>query len=97
MAAFIVFLREKTSNADEMETYSKVALPTLVGRPANPRAFYGKLAVLEGPNFEGAVILEFPSMDDARSWYDSPEYQAAAVHRKLGSTFRVFIIEGVKT
>jgi hypothetical protein len=41
MAAFIVFLREETSNEDEMETYSKVALPTLAGRPVNPRAFYG--------------------------------------------------------
>ena len=96
MSAFIVFMRESTSNAEELEIYAKLALPTLEGRSARPRAFYGKLDVLEGPEFEGAVILEFPSVEEARSWYHSPEYQAAALHRKASSTFRIFIVEGVK-
>jgi uncharacterized protein (DUF1330 family) len=95
MPAFIVFIRESTSNKAEMEIYGNLARPTLAGRPAQPRAFYGKLDVLEGPIFEGAVILEFSSTEEANSWYQSPEYQAAAEHRKLASRFRVFIAEGV--
>ena len=97
MAAYIVFLREGTSNEEEMEVYTQLALPTLHGRDVNPRAFYGQLDVLEGPTFEGAVILEFPSASEAKTWYRSPEYQAAAEHRRAGATFRVFIVEGTRS
>ena len=96
MSAFIVFMRESTSDPEELEIYGKLALPTLEGRSVKPRAFYGQLDVLEGPEFEGAVILEFPSVEEAHSWYHGPEYQAAALHRKASSVFRVFIVEGVK-
>ncbi len=96
MPAFIVFIRENTSSEAEMEVYGKLALPTLAGRPATPLAFYGKLDVLEGPEFDGAVILEFSSMEEAKAWYESPEYQAAAEHRKAASLFRVFIVDGKK-
>ncbi len=95
MTAYVIFLREKTTNEDELKTYSQLALPTLGGHPVTPLAFYGTLQVLEGPAFEGAVVLAFPSIAEARAWYDSPAYQAAAVHRRAGSDFRVFIVEGV--
>jgi uncharacterized protein (DUF1330 family) len=97
MTAYVVFTRESTANQQEMETYTGLALPTLKGRPVTPRAFYGALDVLEGPPFEGAVVLEFPSMADAQAWYHSPEYQAAAKHRHAGATYRVFIVDGVAT
>jgi uncharacterized protein (DUF1330 family) len=94
MAAYVIFVREHTTNEQELKTYTELALPTLSGRPVTPRAFYGALDVLEGPTFEGAVILEFPSTAEARDWYDSPAYQAAVKHRHAGSTYRVFIVEG---
>ena len=95
MAAYIVFMRGSTFDEKEMETYTKLALPTLKGRNATPLAFYGKLEIVEGPMFEGAVVLKFPSVQEAQEWYRSPEYQAAAEHRKSGATFAVFIVEGV--
>lgn len=94
MPAYLVFLRESTSIEEEMETYTKLALPTLQGRNATPRAFYGALEVLEGPPLEGAVILEFPSALEAKSWYESAPYQAAATHRKAGAKFSIFLVEG---
>jgi uncharacterized protein (DUF1330 family) len=95
MAAYIVYTRERTTNQAELDTYAKLAVPTLKGYPATPRAFYGKLDVLEGPPFEGAVIIEFPTMAEAHEWFDSPAYQAAVKHRMAGSVYRVFIVEGV--
>ena len=95
MPAYIVFTRESTSNEEELKTYSGLALPTLQGRPVTPLAFYGALDVLEGPPFEGAVVLEFPSVAEAKDWYNSPDYQAAAKHRKAGSTYRVFLVDGL--
>jgi uncharacterized protein (DUF1330 family) len=94
MPAYVVFTRENTIDAQEMESYTKLAKPTLSQHPGTPLAFYGRLDVLEGPDFEGAVVLEFPSMDEARAWYDSPEYQAAVKHRQAGANYRVFIVEG---
>lgn len=41
------------------------------------------------------VILEFPSMEQARRWYDSPEYAHARDVRQAHSTGRLFIVEGV--
>jgi uncharacterized protein (DUF1330 family) len=95
MTAYVIYLHEKTTNEDELKTYSQLALPTLGGHPVTPLAFYGALQVLEGPAFEGAVMLAFPSIAEARAWYESPAYQAAALHRRAGSDFRVFIVEGV--
>ncbi len=96
MSAYVIFIRESMSDEREFETYTKLALPTLEGRPVTPLAFYGALEIMEGPVFEGAVVLEFPSVKDAQEWYYSPEYQAAAKHRKAGSEYRVFIVEGKK-
>ncbi len=95
MPAYIVFTRESTSNEQELKTYSALAFPTLKDRAVKPLAFYGAVDVLEGAGFEGAVIFEFPTVADARDWYDSPAYQAAAKHRKAGSNYRVFIVDGV--
>jgi uncharacterized protein (DUF1330 family) len=41
------------------------------------------------------AIAEFPSLEDARRWYDSPAYQTAAQHRFRGATYRGLIVEGV--
>jgi len=40
------------------------------------------------------VIIEFPSIAAARTWYASPEYQAALKLRLAHSTGRVIITEG---
>lgn len=49
---------------------------------------------LEGAQPEGTVTLEFPSTAAARAWYDSPAYQAVAVHRLKGATYSVALVEG---
>lgn len=41
------------------------------------------------------VILEFPSMEQARRWYDSTEYTKAKAIRQAHSIGRLFIVEGV--
>ncbi|MDF0487990.1 DUF1330 domain-containing protein [Sphingomonas sp. H39-1-10] len=58
-------------------------------------AFYGAADALEGPAPDGVVVLEFPSVEEARAWYQSPGYQAALQHRLKAATYRVIITEGV--
>ncbi len=40
------------------------------------------------------VITEFPSLAQARAWYDSVEYTKARAVRQANSVGRLFIIEG---
>ena len=78
MATYIVFTRESTRDAAELETYSQQVGDTLTGHPVTVLAAYGRHEVLEGPDVEGVVILEFPSFDEAAAWYDQPRLSPGA-------------------
>ncbi|WP_430009521.1 DUF1330 domain-containing protein [Methylophaga lonarensis] len=95
MTAYVVIVRERTTDLDELTLYREKAPLARDGHAVTPVAFYGPHEVLEGTNFEGAAILRFPTVEEARAWYHSPAYEAARVHRQKGSDSRVFIIEGV--
>ena len=41
------------------------------------------------------VVLEFPSMAQARNWYHSPEYQQALAIRLKTANSKVIFVEGV--
>jgi len=56
----------------------------------------GEIEVREGdPGISRLVVLEFPDMDAARTFYDSPEYRAILPHRWENSTATLFLAEGV--
>ena len=95
MSAYLVFTRDKTVDQQEMDAYAKEASATLAGHPAKPLAFYGAHQDLEGPSTEGIVIIEFPTIDDAKAWYNSPSYRQAREHRFKGATYRVTLVQGV--
>lgn len=95
MSAYIVFIREKTIDESELETYWQKAPAAMQGQPIRALAAYGHHVTLEGPDVEGVVIAEFPTVEEARAWYDSPAYQAAAQHRFRGAVYRGLIVEGV--
>ncbi len=88
MAAYAVFIRQSTHNPDELATYSEKVGATLSGHPVSVLAAYGRQEVLEGPEVEGVVILEFPTIDAAKAWYDSPAYREVRQHRFRGADYR---------
>ncbi len=51
--------------------------------------------VLEGPpTTKRIVVIEFPSMADARAFYDSPDYVRARAIRAEASTAQLVVIDG---
>lgn len=94
MSAYVVFIREHTTDAAEMEQYARTAPAARTGHDITRLAFYGKLDVLEGAPTEGVAILRFPDMAAARAWYDSPAYQEARQHRLKGAQYRLLLVEG---
>ena len=54
----------------------------------------GKVASLEGEPTKRIVMIEFPSMEQAQAWYDSPAYRELRPIRHKSAKSRVFIVEG---
>jgi uncharacterized protein (DUF1330 family) len=95
MPAYVVFTREKTRDKSELDIYSQKVPLALAGHPATIRAHYGQQEVLEGAEVEGVVILEFPTFEEAKAWYNSPLYREVREHRFKGSDYRGVIVQGV--
>ena len=95
MAAHVILIREKLRDEEAMARYAKAAADARGDHKITPLAFYGKHEVSEGADADGVVILSFPSMAEAKAWYDSPEYTAARAHRYQAADYRVIFVEGV--
>jgi uncharacterized protein (DUF1330 family) len=94
MAAYVVAEVEVTDTA-AYEDYRKLVAPTVAKYGGRFLVRGGKVESKEGgwqpPRF---VILEFPSVEQARAWYHSPEYAPALAIRTKASKSRVIIAEG---
>src|SRR4051812_24877988 len=56
----------------------------------------GATEAVEGSwNAQRTVVIEFPSVDQARAWYRSDGYQEIAAIRRDASTADIVIVEGV--
>ncbi len=95
MPAYLIAEVEVTDPA-AYEGYKKLT-------PAAIAAYGGKFIVRGGAvdSKEGGwqpsrlVVVEFASMDEARRFYDSPEYAPALAIRKAASKSRLVLAEGV--
>jgi uncharacterized protein (DUF1330 family) len=81
---------------ERYKDYVKAATPTVAAHGGKYVARGGRAERLEGnAEVNRVVVLEFPSYDDARAWYDSPEYRAALAIRQSCSTADLIVVEGV--
>src|SRR4029077_18712448 len=94
-AAYAVFIRETTRDPSALNAYTPKAAASMAGHAMKVLAAYGRQEVLEGPAVEGMVIVQFPSMAEAKAWYDSPAYRDAREHRFRGADYRAVLVEGV--
>lgn len=95
MTAYVVYVRDRITDPEEFKKYEESAGAASAGHPVTPLAFYGAIETLEGASVDGAVILQFPTIADAKAAYDSPLYQEALKYRLKGAEYRVFIVEGL--
>jgi uncharacterized protein (DUF1330 family) len=96
MPAYGIFIRESTRDRSELDAYTPKAAASMAGHAIKVLAAYGRQEVLEGPDVEGVVIVEFPTMEEAKAWYESPAYRDAREHRFRGATYRAVLVEGLK-
>jgi uncharacterized protein (DUF1330 family) len=95
MAAYVV-VHLDVHDPVRYETYKAMA-------PASIRQYGGRyltrggaVEVLEGEwTPKRLVILEFPSMERAKTWWDSPEYAEAKALRIATSSTEMVLLEGL--
>ena len=94
MAAYVI------AEVDVTDPEAYKAYATSV--PATITQYGGRFLVRGGPSeaLEGdwpalrRVIIEFPSTEAARAWWDSPEYAKPKAMRRAASRGRLILLEG---
>ena len=78
------------------EDYRRLVTATLAKYGGRFIARGGRIEVLEGDwHPSRLVLLEFPSTEAAREWWNSPEYSEAKRIRQATSEGSLLILEGV--
>ena len=96
--AFVIVERLETTGPESIQQeYAKLARDILPKYGAHYLARSQRNTLLEGagPVPCCMAILQFPSQDAAKRWYESPENQAATKIRQSGGRFRLVTIEGL--
>jgi uncharacterized protein (DUF1330 family) len=94
MAAYILAEIEIT-DPDGYKEYSAQVPATIAKYGGRFLVRGGKAEALEGewPQ-RRRVLLEFPSLDAAKRWWDSPEYEKPKAMRQAASNGRLIVMEG---
>ena len=80
----------------QYEQYRKLSSIAMQAYGAEPCVRGGAVTVLEGDwQPERVVVLKFPSVEKAKAFYESPEYQRAKDARQGASVMRMVAVEGV--
>jgi uncharacterized protein (DUF1330 family) len=96
MAAYLL-AEVKISEPLAYATYQSLAQAAIALYGGRYRARGGRLEVFEGDwsEPERLVIVEFDSLEQARKFYHSAEYQAARAARKNAAEMNILVVEGL--
>ena len=93
MAAYIIFT-EDIHDAGAIQAYAAAAVPSVLQYGGVPRIASNATEVVEGEwHGQQTVMIEFESVEAAKAWYDSPEYQAVVGQRHAAATSNAAIFE----
>jgi uncharacterized protein (DUF1330 family) len=95
MAAYVL-AEVEIKNPDGYKEYTKVVPGTIAQYGGKFLHRGGNAEVLEGdwPQ-RRRVLIEFPSVQAAKAWWNSPEYEKPKLMRRANSEGRLILLEGV--
>ena len=95
MAAYII-VRMHVTDMERYKEYAKAAPDVVAQYGGRIIVRGGETVTLEGPEEKDRiVVLEFPSLDQAKAFYGSEEYTAAAKLREGAASAQFIAVEGV--
>jgi len=78
------------------DDYRKMVPASIAAYGGRFLARSGKVESLEGPwQPKRTVIVEFPSVERAKAWWDSEEYAPAKALRRSASQGSLILLEGI--
>jgi uncharacterized protein (DUF1330 family) len=95
MAGYII-ARVNVSDPEKYKNYTDVT-PGLIAKYGGRFIVRGgEIVTLEGPEETGrVVVIEFDSLEKAKTFYESDDYQAAIGLRAAASTGQLIAVAGV--
>ncbi|MBT6095875.1 MAG: DUF1330 domain-containing protein [Rhodospirillaceae bacterium] len=94
MAAYVA-IEVKLKNPEKLKAYSQAAGKTVTTHGGNFSIRAAFVEALAGnADYDRFVMIEFPDTEAARTWYQSPEYQALIPMREEGADMTFSLIEG---
>lgn len=95
MAKGYVILTEDIHDPQAMKAYAGAARDPIHDHHGKVLVADQRPQVLEGEWFGNqTVVIEFESVEAARTWYESPEYQAAVALRQGAARTNAVIVAG---
>lgn len=90
-----VYAQVEIVDREGFRGYTALFAPTLQPFAGRVLAVSDAPDVLEGPWPDGrSVLLEFPTAEKARAWYESDGYQEISVIRRKNSTASMVVLPG---
>lgn len=78
------------------ETYKRLAQDAIAAYGGRYLVRGGRAEILEGdPTPRRVVVVEFDSFEQAKRFYDSPEYRAARDARRTAAAMTMTLVEGI--
>ena len=94
MTAYAI-VRVKVTDPDQYEKYKALTPDAIAAHNGRFLVRGGDFEVLEGEAEDRRIVLvEFPDLDTARAFYDSPEYREAREVRAGAAEMQMIIVEG---
>ena len=90
-----MIVRMTVTDPETYKTYAALASEAMTIYGAKPLARGGRCEAVEGEGRPRNVVIEFDSYEAARTYYFSPEYQAAVAVRQPAGIGEVLLLEGV--
>ena len=75
MATYLV-VNYRITDAEGMAKYREAVIPQLMEAGCEFLVINDDAEVIEGPPSPTVIVLKFESVEAAKAWYNSPEYQA---------------------
>lgn len=94
MAVYAI-VQVDVENAEEYAKYAEIAGPTVAKFGGEFLARGGAVEVMEGETRARCVIIRFPDMETAKTFYHSPDYQRALSFALPVSTRDYKFVQGV--
>jgi len=95
MPAYLI-ARVRVRDPAAYEEYKRLAAAAIEKFEGRYRARGGAMVTLEGDEESNrVVIVEFPSLERAKAWYRSPEYQKAIAARSGCADGQFVLVEGI--